>query len=140
MHRENVDARVSWVVSPFPVLGGHEQMGDAEGMELVGDTFPVVRLHADHGDVAEEVAALVPGLEAFHGVGDLVADAGKLTEGRAGAGCSAGFGLDHRDVVVVRRFRVHELAGELTGELEDPAGVAVIEPENDQFRNSRDFR
>jgi hypothetical protein len=38
--------------------------------------------------------------------------------GRAGAGCAAGFGLDHRDVVVVRRFRTHELAGEVAGELE----------------------
>jgi hypothetical protein len=36
-------------------------MGDAEGLELVGDAFAVVRLHADHGDVAEEVAAFVPG-------------------------------------------------------------------------------
>ena len=49
-------------------------------------------------------------------LGDLVADAGKLPEGRAGAGCAAGFGLDHRDVVVVRRFRAHEFAGELTND------------------------
>jgi hypothetical protein len=33
-------------------------------------------------------------------------------------------------VVVVRRFRVHELAGEVTGELEDLAGVAVVEAED----------
>jgi hypothetical protein len=94
----------------------------------MGDAFSVVRLHADHGDVAEEVPVIVPGLEAFRGVGNLVADAGKLPEGRAGAGCSAGFEQDHRDVVVLSRFRTHELAGELTGELEDLAGVAVVEP------------
>lgn len=58
----------------------------------------------DHGDVAEEIPALVPGLDAARpaspvgyvgtsGVGDLVADSGKLPEGGAGAGCAAGFGL-----------------------------------------------
>ena len=52
------------------------------------------QVHADHGDGAEEVPALVPGLEALHGVGDLVTDAIKLPEGRAGAGAAAGFGLD----------------------------------------------
>jgi hypothetical protein len=31
---------------------------------------------------------------------------------------------------VVRRFRVNELAGEVTGELEDFAGVAVVESED----------
>jgi hypothetical protein len=40
----------------------------------------------------------------------------------AGAGGTAGFGQDYRDVVVVRRFRAHELAGEVAGELEDLAG------------------
>jgi hypothetical protein len=30
-------------------------MGDAERLELMGDPFSVVRLHADHGDVAEEI-------------------------------------------------------------------------------------
>jgi hypothetical protein len=54
--------------------------------------FSVVRLHADHGDVAEEIPALVPGLEAVHRVGDLVADGFKLPEGRAGSGAAAGFG------------------------------------------------
>lgn len=75
----------------------------AEPLEMVGDPFSVVRLHADHGDFAEEIPALVPGLEAYHGVGDLVADTVKLPEGRAGAGGTVGFGQDHRDVVVVRR-------------------------------------
>ena len=114
-------------------LGGavcHVEVGDAERLELVGDAFSVVRVHADHGDVAEEVPAFVPGLEAAGGVGDFVADAGELPEGRTGAGDAAAFGLDHRDVVVVRRFRVHELAGEITGELEDLAGVAVVEAED----------
>ena len=40
---------------------GHEQMGDAEGLELMGDAFPVVWPHADHGDVAEEIPAFLPG-------------------------------------------------------------------------------
>jgi hypothetical protein len=34
---------------------------------------------------------------------DFVADAGELSEGRAGAGHTAAFGLNHRDVFVVRR-------------------------------------
>jgi hypothetical protein len=38
--------------------------------------------------------------------------------GRAGAGCAAGFGLDHRDMLIVRRFRAQELAGEVAGENE----------------------
>ena len=33
-------------------------------------------------------------------------------------------------MVVVGRFRVEELAGEVAGELEDLAGVAVVEPED----------
>ena len=55
---------------------------------MMGDAFSAVRLHADHGDVTEEVPALVPGLDAFRpasrgyagtsGVGDLVADVGVL--------------------------------------------------------------
>ena len=35
-----------------------------------------------------------------------------------GAGIAAGFRLDHRDVVVVLRFRIQELAGEAAGENE----------------------
>ncbi len=130
LHGEDVDLGFPGIVGPLAAAGGHEQMGDAERLELMGDAFSVVRLHADHGDVAEEIPALVPGLDAFRGVGDLVAGAGELPEDGARAGCAAGFRLDHRDVVVVRRFRVHELAGELTGELEDLAGVAVVEPED----------
>jgi hypothetical protein len=33
-------------------------------------------------------------------------------------------------VVVVRRFLVEELAGEVAGELEELAGVAAVEPED----------
>lgn len=130
LHGEYVDLGFPGIVGPLAAAGGHEQMGDAERLELMGDAFAVVRLHADHGDVPEEVAALVPGLEAFHGVSDLVANGFKLPEGRAGAGCAAGFGQDHRDVIVVRRFRIEELAGEVAGEPEDLAGVAVVEPED----------
>jgi len=85
---------------------------------------------SNHGDVAEKIPTFVPGLEAAGGVGDFVADAGELSEGRAGAGDAAAFGLDHRDVVDVRRFYVHELAAEVAGELEDFSGVAVVEAEN----------
>ena len=38
--------------------------------------------------------------------------------------------VDHRDGVVVRRFRIYELAGEVAGEVEDLAGVAVVEAED----------
>jgi hypothetical protein len=41
-----------------------------------------------------------------------------IKRGRAGAGGTTGFGQDHRDVIVVRRFRAHELAGELAVENE----------------------
>lgn len=130
LHGEDVDLGFPGIVGQLAAAGGHEQMGDAERLELMGDVFSVVRLHADHGDVSEEIPALVPGLEAFCGIRDLVADAGELPEGRAGAGVTAGFGQDHRDVVVVRRFRAHELAGEVAGELEDLASVAVVQAED----------
>ena len=61
LHRQDVDLGFPGIVGPLAAALGHEQMGDAEGLELVGDAFPVVRLHADHGDVAEEVAAFLPG-------------------------------------------------------------------------------
>jgi hypothetical protein len=65
-----------------------------------------------------------------YSAGDFVADADELAEGRTGAGDAAAFRVDHGNVVVVRRFRVNELAGEVTGELVDFAGVAVVESED----------
>lgn len=65
LHGEDVDLGFPGIVGPLAAALGHEQMGDAEGLELVGDAFPVVRLHADHGDVAEEVSALLVGFAAF---------------------------------------------------------------------------
>jgi len=130
LYEENVNLGFPGIVG---ALGGpvrHVEVGDTERLELVGDAFAVIRVHAVHGDVAEEVPALVPGLEAAGGVGDFVADAVELQESRAGEGHAAALGVDHRDMVVVHRFRVHELAGEVAGELEDLAGVAVVEAED----------
>jgi len=79
LHGENIDLGFPGIVGPLAAAGGHEQVGDAERLELMGDPFSVVRLHAYHGDVAEEIPALVPGLiDAARGEGDLVAYAGKL--------------------------------------------------------------
>ena len=57
LHGQDVDLGFPGIVGPLAAAGGHEQMGDAECLELMGDPFSVVRLHADHGDVAEEMEA-----------------------------------------------------------------------------------
>jgi hypothetical protein len=38
-----------------------DQRAEGRGQRAAGDAFSAVRLHADHGDVAEEIAGLVPG-------------------------------------------------------------------------------
>ena len=53
LDREDVDLGFPGIIGPFAVALRHQQMGDAKGLKLMGDAFPVVRLHADHGDVAE---------------------------------------------------------------------------------------
>ncbi len=47
LHGEDVDPGFPGIVGPLAVAGGHEQMGDAERLELMGDPFSVVRLRAD---------------------------------------------------------------------------------------------
>jgi hypothetical protein len=49
---------VFWLPAARWAVGGGRW---AVGLELAGDAFSAVRLHADHGDVAEEIAAFVPG-------------------------------------------------------------------------------
>lgn len=55
--------------------------------------FALAGADADQGHVAGEIPAFAPGLEAARGAGDFVADAGKLPEGGAGAGCAAVFSV-----------------------------------------------
>ena len=48
LHGEDVDLGFPGIVG---TLGGpvrHVEVGDAERLELVGDAFSVVRVHADH--------------------------------------------------------------------------------------------
>lgn len=45
LHGEDVDLGFPGIVGPLASAGGHEQMGDAERLELMGDPFSMVRLH-----------------------------------------------------------------------------------------------
>lgn len=43
LHGQDVDLGFPGIVGALAAALGHEQMGDAEGLELMGDAFPVVR-------------------------------------------------------------------------------------------------
>lgn len=81
---EDVDLRFAGVVGSLAGAVRHEEVGDPTRLEVVGDAFAVVGVHADDGDLAKEITAGMPGLDAAGGIGDFVGEGGELTEGGAG--------------------------------------------------------
>lgn len=50
LHAQDIDLGFPGIVGPLAGAGGHGEMGDTERLELMGDPFSVVWVHANHGD------------------------------------------------------------------------------------------